>query len=122
MDLLLATTSDVLRLETAILLIVVVALAVLAKAVVDLKSEVKSLRRGDASGSPQAEPSAMPVVSPASMPTPADEAVTPEIFAVIVAAVHASLGDQHQIVSVTPAETLWSREGRRTIFGSHSIR
>jgi hypothetical protein len=46
-----------------------------------------------------------------------------DVFSAIVAAVYCTMGEQHRIVSVSPAESLmWSREGRRSIFRSHSFR
>ncbi|MDX2109399.1 MAG: hypothetical protein SFY80_04070 [Verrucomicrobiota bacterium] len=54
---------------------------------------------------------------------PADaNSISAELVAVITAAVHVAVGAGHRIVSVRPAETSWSQEGRRQIFASHSIR
>jgi len=120
-NLLIAAAAELLKFETAVLILVTVGLLVLAKMVTDLRGELRSLR------------SASPVVPPASATPPAPSAAAPapvaqdeipaHVLAVIVAAVSVTLGHAHHIVSVTPAESLmWSREGRRNIFSSHSFR
>lgn len=123
METLIAAAGELLKFETALLVLVTAALLVLAKMLSDLRAEVRSLR--EAGGSkPAAVPSSAPASSAASAPQPApDNGIPPDIFAAIVCAVHYTLGDSHHIVSVSPAESLmWSREGRRSIFRSHSIR
>ncbi len=49
--------------------------------------------------------------------------VSPEMVAVITAAVHASLEGPARIVSISRgSDTAWSSEGRRSIYSSHRIR
>lgn len=64
--------------------------------------------------------------------SPAPGAVTPEIIAVVTAAVHTTLeGRRHHVVSVTPGtlpghatplSSVWAAEGRRDIFASRKPR
>jgi len=119
MDILIAAAGELLKFETALLVLVTAGLLVVAKMLSDLRAEVRGLR-GDGGSKPAAAPSS----SAASAPQPApDNGIPPDVFAAIVCAVHYTLGDAHHIVSVSPAESLmWSREGRRSIFRSHSIR
>ena len=102
--------------ETAVLLLVTLGVLVLAKLVSDLRAEVRALRgRQPAPPAGTADPS--PLLPPAPDEIPAD------VYAAIVAAVHHTLGQEHHLVSVTPAESMmWSREGRRNIFSSHTFR
>ena len=125
MSSLLAATATIVKFESAVLLLVTGGLLVLAKIVSDLRAEVRSLRKA-------ASPGTEPVPAARTLPqTPAPPPVAPsqsdeipaDVFAAIVSAVHFSLGDTHRVVSVSPAESLmWSREGRRSIFRSHTFR
>ena len=121
MQALFAAAPEMLKFETAVLLLVVVGLLVLAKIVSDLRAEVRSLR-----GKPA--PESLPVQTPApaapAAPQAAPSGESPaDVFTAIVTAVYCTLGDNHRVVSVTPAESLmWSREGRRSIFRSHTFR
>jgi Na+-transporting methylmalonyl-CoA/oxaloacetate decarboxylase gamma subunit len=80
-------------------------------------------RRGTAAQLPVGAP-----VVPAEPATAGQAAgspgLTPEILAVIAAAVHVTLGGSHRVTVVKPAETAvdWAREGRRQIFASHKVR
>jgi len=123
MSILFAAAAEVLKFETAVLLLVVAGLLILAKIVSDLRAEVRSLRAG---GVPAPKPDGS-VSAPAagSAPAPAGDPgeIPADVYAAIVSAVHFTLGDTHQIVSVSPVESLmWSREGRRSIFRSHNFR
>lgn len=61
--------------------------------------------------------------SPSPSPAPAEQSMSPQLIAVVAAAVHVTLGKvPHQIVSIKPADPSWSREGRRQIFDSHRVR
>jgi hypothetical protein len=117
MNIIFAAAAEALKLETAVLLLVTAGLLVLAKIVSDLRAEVRSLRGAPAPGSHTLQ-SPAPAAAPQATPEiPAD------VFSAIVAAVYSTMGDQHRIISVSPAESLmWSREGRRSIFRSHSFR
>lgn len=119
MDLLLAAAAEIITFESAIFVVVLVGLLILAKMVSDLRAEVKHLRSAasPAPASPTVSAPPSPAASPASEPIPAD------VFAAIVSAIHFTLGENHHIVSISPVESMmWSREGRRSIFGSHSVR
>jgi len=115
MEFLLAAAAEIIKFESAILVVVLVGLIVLAKMVSDLRAEVKRLG-GPAAAAPRQE-AASRAASPAS------EAIEPDVFAAIVSAIHFTLGENHHVVSISPVESMmWSREGRRSIFGSHSVR
>jgi hypothetical protein len=78
-----------------------------------------------------APPKLQPAPAPAPMPTPAAplvESMTPEILAVISAAISVVLGRSHQIVAVQsagvrgPEGNAWAMEGRVEQFLSHRVR
>ena len=71
-------------------------------------------------------PVAAAVSAPASRPAPAGQP-SPEILAVIAAAVHTTLGRSAQIVSVSTDEDetealTWAAEGRRAIYATRKVR
>jgi len=119
MNMLLAAAAEILKFETAVLLLVTAGLLVLAKIVSNLRSEVRVLR-----GGPAVQPQPPAKISPPPVAGTEDPPEIPDaVFSAIVAAVYCTMGDQHRIVSVSPAESMmWSREGRRSIFRSHSFR
>jgi len=125
MNIFFAAVAEVLKFETALLLIVLAGLLVLAKIVSDLRAEVRGLRSAPApedkpAPSPQPAPAVVPVAVPAI--TPSAE-IPADVFAAVASAVYFTLGEQHRVVSVSPVESLaWSREGRRSIFRSHTFR
>jgi hypothetical protein len=116
-----AALPEMQNFETALLLLVTAGLFVLAKIVSDLRAEVRSLRVAPAAASKPVEP---PNPSNATAPDPVAPGEIPaDVFSAIVAAVYCTLGENHRVVSVTPVESLmWSREGRRSIFRSHTFR
>ena len=122
MNALLAAPAELLKFETALLLLVTAGLLVLAKIVSDLRAEVRGLR------GPTASEENRPLPAPATAPAAPPQATCPDeipadVFTAIVSAVYCTLDDHHRIVSVSPAESLaWSREGRRSIFRSHTFR
>jgi Na+-transporting methylmalonyl-CoA/oxaloacetate decarboxylase gamma subunit len=64
-----------------------------------------------------------PVIAPAAVtPTPQSDLTPPEIIAVIAAAVAASIGSSHRIISIKPMSTSWERAGRQSVLTSHRIR
>jgi Na+-transporting methylmalonyl-CoA/oxaloacetate decarboxylase gamma subunit len=74
-----------------------------------------------ASAAPVAQTPAPPDMAPA-VNGAATQEVTPEVMAVIAAAVHVMTdGSPHRIITVTPHDPAfdWAREGRRAIFASH---
>ena len=116
-----AASCGLLDFETAVLILVTLGVLVLAKMVSDLSGEVSALRRTQTDPKHGPSPGAT-VSAPQNAPVPPDE-IPADVYAAIVAAVHYTLGQEHHLVSVTPGETLmWSREGRRNIFSSHSFR
>jgi hypothetical protein len=117
---LMADAGGLLKFETSLLVLVIVGLIVLAKMLLELRAEVQSLREGRGAGarSTGEKPSQV-----AAAGKPADNDVPPDVFAAIVSAVYFTIGENVQIVSVRPSEAMaWSREGRRSIFRSHSFR
>ena len=130
MNILFATVAEVLKFETALLLLVAAGLLILAKIVSDLRAEVRSLRSATApenkplpAPSPASAAGLAPVPAPAAIPPAPSAEVPADVFAAVVSAVYFTLGEQHRVISVSPAESLaWSREGRRSIFRSHTFR
>lgn len=123
MNILLAAVAEIVKFETAVLLLVTAGLLILAKIVSDLRAEVRSLRGPAATeNQPAPAPATAPTASPQAAPTPSGE-IPADVFTAIVGAVYCTLGEHHRVVSVAPAESLmWSREGRRSIFRSHTFR
>ncbi len=103
--------------ETAVLILAVVGLILLARSVLTLRSEVNALKRSSpgapsALGSPKEGTS---ISSPREIP--------PQVRAAIAAAIFATLGSRHRVVAISPVPSLiWSREGRRQVFDSHRFR
>jgi hypothetical protein len=117
MNALIASAAEILKFETALLLLVTAGLLVLAKIVSDLRCEVRGLRGQTA---PEPQPLSTRAAPPHAMPS--DE-IPADVFTAIASAVYCTLDGNHRIVSVSPAESLaWSREGRRSIFRSHTFR
>jgi hypothetical protein len=89
-------------------------------------AEVKSLRSELDSRPEPVAPAPAPAPAPAApvtAPAPAPDGIPSDVFAAIVSAIHYTMGDGHQIISLSQVDSLaWSREGRRGIFGSHQIR
>ncbi len=100
--------AEILEFETAMVIVLAVAVVILAGAVAQLRRELRSLGR---SAPLEHRPETHPGV-PAS----------PDELVAIIAAVDVALGANHRLLSVHPVETLWSREGRRSHFGSHAVR
>jgi len=132
--LLAAETATVASALQPVLLVVFAAvLGYALLAIAELRRQVADLK-----AAAQARP-AVPSTSPAAAPAPvaaavkpavADGALSPQLMAVIAAAIRHTLGDtRHRIVSFTKAATpeadghsLWSVEGRREVFHSHVVR
>ena len=67
-----------------------------------------------------ATPTAPAVV--ATAPAAAHEGISPEIIAVIAAAVATVTGKSHRIISIKPMSSSWERAGRQSVLTSHRIR
>ena len=68
-------------------------------------------------------PPAAPVATVAKTPAPAQpEGLTPEIIAIIAAAVTSVLGSAHRIVSIKSQNSHWEKAGRQSVLTSHRIR
>jgi glutaconyl-CoA decarboxylase len=50
------------------------------------------------------------------------DGISPELVAVIAAAVATMAGPQHRIVSIKPQTSSWEKAGRQAVLGSHRIR
>lgn len=90
---------------------------------------VKSLMAKPAEVPAPAAPVVAPPVAPAPPPAasevaPAvsDDAITPEIVAIISAAVASVTDSAHRIVSIRRQSSTWERAGRQSILTSHRIR
>ncbi|QYY35751.1 OadG family transporter subunit [Ruficoccus sp. ZRK36] len=71
---------------------------------------------------PKPAAAAAPAPAAASAAAPAG-GVSPEVVAVIAAAVHTTLERPHRILSIRSAsDRYWAAEGRREIFRSHKVR
>jgi hypothetical protein len=97
--------------ETALLVILGIALVFAFKAIAQLHRRVESLH-------------AVRPPKPAAAASPASDGIPPEVLAVISAAVFEMLGDDSRIVAISPEaqNNTWSLEGRRQIFVSRKTR
>lgn len=77
--------------------------------------------------SPEAAPAAPVKSAPAAAP-PAPQAaaveagISPEIVAIISAAIACMHGGRRRVISIKPADTSWEKAGRQTVLSSHRIR
>jgi len=118
------TTPSALSPQTIILGLLVVAIAYALVAIAGLRRRVEDLSAPRVPAPTSSAPAASP------KPTPARDELTPELIAVIAAAVRVTLGDtRHRIVSLSSANQIhgdnrsaWSVEGRRQVFQSHVVR
>ena len=60
--------------------------------------------------------------APLKRPAPAAPGPTPEIVAVITAAVASVTGSSHRIVSIKHQSSNWGKAGRQSVLSSHKIR
>jgi hypothetical protein len=105
---------------TALLLVLVVCLAFIAKALADLSRRVSDLAATRAITAATRGASGTNGRCSSDAPPPA------EVLAVIAAAVHTALDQPARIVAVDEVKGapngVWSLEGRRQIFSSHRVR
>ncbi len=73
---------------------------------------------------PVVVPEAVPVAKAPAQATSAvsDDAVTPEIVAIIAAAIASVTDSTHRIVSIKRQSSTWERAGRQSVLTSHRIR
>ena len=102
--------------ETALLIILGIALVFAFKSLAHLHRRVEALHAAKA---PKRS-----AVSSAPALTAAGADLPPEVLAVISAAVFETLGADSHIVAINPESQspAWSLEGRRQIFGSRKVR
>jgi len=102
--------------QTALLVLLVGALLILAKKLTDLNqrlAQVELRTRPPFPAEAKTEPSRT------------DRVIAPETIAAICAAIHTTLGSRARLVAVgeiCPKRQDWSAEGRRLIFQSHKVR
>ena len=108
--------------QTALLLVMVVCLAFMAKALADLNRRVRDLAEGRSAARSLAAPSRDRAPSPPATGV----APPPQTLAAISAAVYAAMDHRVRIVAVDEVSAeqsrTWSLEGRRQIFTSHRVR
>lgn len=100
--------------------------------VVAVRMEAK--QKAQQAASAQAQQAGQPAPAPpAKEPTPAELAalaadiynaaaasITPEMIAVLAAAVRVSVGDDAHILSITPVQSSYAQSGRASIMNSHT--
>jgi hypothetical protein len=129
-----AADAPVISPSTAVLILLVAVVAVLARTVLGMRRDLAGLR--ERLTAPAAAPTAAPgaaapaqaahvaVLPAAPSGAPASDA---QVFAAIAAAVHLALGRPGRLVEIRDVVMLgtsspWSIEGRRQIHGSHTFR
>ena len=60
--------------------------------------------------------------APVVVPMAPDDAITPEIVAIISAAIASVTDSAHRIVSIKRQSSTWERAGRQSVLTSHRIR
>lgn len=117
------SAAAVIDFQSALMLVMVVCLAFMAKALADLNRRVCDLTE-TRPGMPATAGSS--AGRPTTATPPADVALMPATLAAITAAVYATFEHPVQIIAVdeVTAEQArhWSLEGRRQIFTSHRVR
>lgn len=119
-----APAAEPVSVTSAMLILIGIALGFVWSLLVDIRRRLERIE-SRLEASPHAVVPSAAVATPAPAPRPDSGAITPQVVAAIAAAVHATLGGRHRIVSVTaqPLDTFaWSLEGRRTVLHSHKVR
>lgn len=96
------------------------------------KATARKMLAQSKAAAPAAAPATAPAPVPAGQGSPASiaalaasiyataqQSLTPELVAVIAAAVHMEFGKDHRIVSIAPVSGNYARSGRSEIFASH---
>lgn len=66
---------------------------------------------------------AQPLEKTTVMPAPsAESGITPELVAIIAAAVASYTGGRQRVISIKPVSTSWEKAGRQSVLTSHRIR
>jgi hypothetical protein len=81
---------------------------------------IKSLKAKPAAAVPQPLQAIAP--PPVVKEVPPDDAITPEIVAIISAAIASLTDSSHRIVSIKRQSSTWERAGRQSVLTSHRIR
>ena len=104
-------------------------LAVVLSLIALIRASASGKNQPPAPGAPAPQPEAIapkasPVVvsPPVAATTSGTQSNPAEIVAVIAAAVAATIGNNHRIVSIKPMSTSWERAGRQSVLTSHRIR
>lgn len=118
------TTLESIRYQVTGLAVVFIALGLIWVMMEILGAFFRRLAASQAAAKAAAQAAAAALLPPPPPPAPVPTGPSPATVAVIIAAVHCTLGHRpHRIISVSPAEPHdWSREGRRDIFSSHRVR
>lgn len=105
-------TAQPISVETALLVVLGIALVFAFKAIAHLQRRVEGLH----AAARKPKPPAVPVAG--------DAGISPEVLAVIAAAVVEEMGEEARIVAISMEShnNTWSIEGRRQIFGSRKVR
>ncbi len=120
-----APAASPISVPTALLIILGGVLIFVAKSLSALRARVEALESKPASA---ASPAPVASRAAATSQSAGTDAPSPEILAVIAAAVHVALNGRGRVIGVTPVaampghEAMWSLEGRRQIFHSHKVR
>jgi hypothetical protein len=94
-----------------------------------IKSLIKPDNTPQSAPSPIPTPAAQPIPAqapviqqPAPLLAPCENTITPEIVAIIAAAVAAFTDSTHRVVSIKYQSNTWEKVGRQSVLTSHRIR
>ena len=77
---------------------------------------------GQPAPAPAAEPAAAATAGQAPQAPVPHAGVSPEIVAIISAAIACMHGGSRRVISIKPADTSWEKAGRQSVLTSHRIR
>jgi Na+-transporting methylmalonyl-CoA/oxaloacetate decarboxylase gamma subunit len=81
-----------------------------------------SLVEPAAAPTPEAKPTATASAAEASQVPASHPGISPEIVAIISAAIACMHGGTRRVISIKPADTSWEKAGRHSVLTSHRIR
>ena len=117
-------SDDAVSVQTAALVLLVGGLCYCFKRLADLHRRIDGLATSSPAATSAAAASAPQIPSAAA--SAGNTSLSPEVLAVIAAAVHVAVGGRHRMVDVVRVgdhdTTPWSVEGRREVFRSHRVR